>query len=141
MPTETKKKVTLEIDDFQPLSLNRINSLRASSRYAYTARGRGYTKWLASSARMRAIVPEPEYDWQIVKGPCTVTFTRIMVYGEKTYDDDNFIGGLKGIRDALVAHGYIGGDGPGSGVRFRYKQKRDLSRDCPALVIEIVPNG
>lgn len=139
MTEKPPRKVTLEIEEFRPLSLNEINSLRASSRYAYTARGRGYTYWLASSARAKSIVPEPASTEQMIKGPCTVTFTRIMCYKEKSYDDDNLIGGLKGVRDALVHHGYISGDGPRSGVKFKYKQKRDVMAQSPSLIIEIVP--
>lgn len=49
--------------------------------------------------------------------PCTVTLTRI---GPKLMDDDNWINGAKGIRDAIARR--LGVDDGDPMIQFRYDQ-------------------
>lgn len=63
--------------------------------------------------------------------PCLVRITR---YSRRNYDDDNFSGGCKQLRDT-IAEDVLGfpGDSREDGITFEYAQKRGTAR----TVIEV----
>jgi len=56
-----------------------------------------------------------------ITGPLIIRITRI--YQGKEYDDDNFIGGCKQLRDAIAAALSRKGDSEKDGLRWEYIQK------------------
>jgi hypothetical protein len=75
----------------------------------------------------------PEGDWDSATKKF-ITFTRIMGKRERLYDDDNLIGGLKPVRDALVDVGIIDNDNAAS-AEFIYRQVRGSAG--PILEIDV----
>lgn len=118
----------------QPPSLNKLIALRNAAQYRHTKRGR-YLAGASLSGMRKSWASEmpwiPESDW--ANGKRYVRFTRVMGPGERPYDDDNLIGGLKAVRDALVDMHFITGDGPNS-AEFSYHQRHG---SLSALVIDV----
>lgn len=120
-------------------SLNKLISLEQSSRWAHTKRGRYLyykaRKNYSREAWLQEVYEAPE-GWDTSKRKL-VTLTRVMGYNERKYDDDNFIGGLKPLRDALVDAGLIANDNARS-AEFKYEQVKGDPENEPMLTVEVI---
>ena len=70
-----------------------------------------------------------------------VMCVKFTCYRKRLLDDDNLRGGLKPVRDCLIAAGFIKDDSPKWGV-FEYEQftlKHSPFDGKPAIVISISP--
>lgn len=67
-----------------------------------------------------------------IAGPLLVRITRI--YAGRGYDDDNFSGGCKQLRDAIAAALSRKGDSEKDGLRWEYRQIAGTQRE---ITIEI----
>lgn len=104
----------------QPPSLNKLIGMHWAVKHRLKQTWIGELPWLNKDERAT--------HRRVVK------FTRLIGPRERRYDDDNFIGGCKPIRDALVSMGYILDDDD-AGAEFVYSQI--VSPDGPGLRIEI----
>ena len=71
-----------------------------------------------------------------IAGPLLVRITR--VYAGRCYDDDNFSGGCKQLRDAIAAALSRKGDSEEDGLRWEYRQIPSAQSE---IVIEIFKLG
>lgn len=119
------------------MSLNKVNSFRWASQNSKSSRGRYlYGRHVYGQREKWAEeMYEPPDGWD-KNTRKLVTFTRVMSYRQRPFDDDNLIGGLKPVRDALVDIGYLRND-DSSAAEFVYKQEKDEDGD-PRLRIEII---
>lgn len=118
-------------------SLNQINSLKWAASNARTKRGRYlYGRHVYGQRESWAEeMEQPPFDWD-KNTRKLVTLTRVMSYRQRPFDDDNLIGGMKAVRDALVDIGYLRND-DSSAAEFVYKQEKDDEGD-PRLRVEII---
>jgi len=106
----------------KPPSLNDLLALRGAAIFARTSRGKIGAYYKAKRIRQQwfELMPRPASD-DVVAGFRFVRLTRLMSKRERAYDDDNFAGGCKPIRDALVDAGLIWGDSSRD-AQFEYRQ-------------------
>jgi len=69
-----------------------------------------------------------------IPGPLLVRISRLYSGRSQLYDDDNFSGGCKGLRDAIASMLGLSGDSKKDGIVFEYAQERS---DKTETVIEI----
>jgi hypothetical protein len=96
----------------RPPSLNDLNRRYRKMRWAREAVKRDWRPWFKG-------VPHDSK----ATGFRLVLFTRFIGPGEREFDDDNFKGGVKAIRDLCREAGLILNDDPKS-ARFSYRQER-----------------
>jgi len=119
------------------MSLNQVNSFKWVAQNSRSKRGRylyGRHVYRQREAWVEEMY-EPPKGWN-KETRKLVTLTRVMSYRQRPFDDDNLIGGLKPVRDALIDAGYIRND-DSSAAEFVYKQEKDVDGE-PRLRVEIV---
>lgn len=120
--------------DRKPPSLNELLALHNRTAFSPTKRGRAIAyaklKWIRTS--WADDMPQIR-DEELATGKRSVKLTRLIGHRERAYDDDNFIGGCKPIRDALVDMGYILGDDATKAI-FVYAQEKSEPGD-PGLLV------
>lgn len=103
-----------------PISLNKLMGMHWAAKRRLKDSWAGELEWPTAEEKAK--------HRRIVK------FTRLVGPRERRFDDDNFIGGCKPIRDVLVSMGYILDDDD-AGAEFEYSQVS--SPEGPGLRIEI----
>jgi len=115
----------------RPPSLNDITRKYRSRRWGYVTIKRIWRKEFAPCPRQLRAKAEVRR---------RVRFTRWLGPRERIYDDDNYIGGLKPIRDILVELGYLVDDTE-TCAEFEYHQRSEVRRYGSNLVINIEEFG
>jgi hypothetical protein len=69
-----------------------------------------------------------------------VTITRVMAAGEREFDDDNLVGGAKGLRDALKRLKWIRDDNR-EWLEVEYRQEKAGPGQRPGTRIRLEPAG
>lgn len=110
--------------------LRRHPQLRAAVDAEIARRGRAQPQ----RDRRRALVGKTSGTQGLVDlvGPLLIRITR--GYVEEEYDDDNFSGGCKQLRDAIAAAFSRAGDSAQDGLFWEYRQ---IQSEAPEIIIEI----
>lgn len=109
--------------DFIECMSDRLTNLEFDAPIRIRSEANSREHWRVKSDRRRAqqlamdVLLLNALQGRKIQLPCTVTLTRI---GPKLMDDDNWINGAKGIRDAIARR--LGVDDGDPMIKFRYDQ-------------------